>query len=165
MSSSHRGSRAPIGRIQLILRLSLVLAIALLSIPFLGAVAKADEGTPPVDPAATTAADPATDARDRGPGTADPATTDPGTTAAGRRRSRPSEPRPADPATEGPCHRGTGTAAAPTKNDPDRVLEHADPGHRATATGTCPPYTGGGKVLGFDQNTAEDERQPGSTAP
>ena len=155
MSSSHRGSRAPIGRIQLVLRLSLVLAIALLSIPFLGAVARADEGTAPVDPAATTAADPATDA---------PATEDPAAEIrppAGRRaghRARHHRSGHGRTGRRGARGRDTGTGtAAPAKNTRTASSSTLTQATDATATGTCPPYTGGGKVLGFDQNTAEDK--------
>ena len=138
MSSSHRGSRAPIGRTQFILRIALVLAIALLSIPVLSAVAGADEGTSPADPAATTAAETAPD-----PAAADPAPAD-----------ATAEETAPEPAPEAAPEQAAPEPAAPVK--PKGTLASTNLTRTtAAATTTATTTTSSGCAASFDQSTQQ----------
>ncbi|RYP85317.1 hypothetical protein EKO23_12590 [Nocardioides guangzhouensis] len=109
MTSKHRRAATPMRRLYLTLRFALVLSIALLSVPFLNDIARAEDGSAaPADPGTTSTESAPSDPASSDPAPADSAPADP----APAPEPAPSDPAPVadQPATDQPT---TGGSTAP----------------------------------------------------
>jgi uncharacterized repeat protein (TIGR01451 family) len=149
-SYSRNSERAHISSFSLVIRLVTALLVALLSVPFGGAVALADDtvvdGTTQTDPAATDPA--ATDPAATDPAATDPAPTDPATT----------DPAPTDPAATDPSVSTDPSPSAPSKSGTQSLVSPQNnvAVDQSLVPGVCDSNNLAGDMSLFQQNTLED---------
>ena len=134
------------------------LLVAMLSIPFAGATALADDtvvdGTTQTDPAATDPA--ATDPAATDPATSDPATTDPAATDPATDPAT-TDPAPAtDPSPSAPSKSGTQSSVSQSSVSQSLVSPHNAVIDQSLVPGVCDSNNNLGTMSLFQQNTLED---------